>query len=537
MKHVTESAGEFDFVIVGAGSAGCVLANRLTADGRHKVLLLEAGGRDLNPWIHIPVGYFKTMHNPNTDWCYETEPCPGLNGRSIQWPRGKVLGGSSSINGQIYTRGQPEDFDHWRQLGNAGWSWDDLFPYFKKSEGFEEGENEFHGGDGPLGVSRARAKMELCDTFIAAAEAAGIPKTDDFNGASQFGVGYIHQTTRNGLRCSTAVGYLRPAKKRRNLTVVTNAHAERVLFDGKRATGVRYNVKGKSFDAKAGREVIMSAGAIGSPQILMISGIGPAAHLKEQGIDVVHDLKGMGRNLQDHLQVRMVFEITKPISLNDSVNNPIRKALMGVQYMLTRTGPLTFGASILCAFAKSGPEAATPDIQWHMQPLSADKPGDGLHRFSAFTSSTCQLRPESRGHIELKSSDPAVYPAIHPNYLATETDRRVTVAGMKMTREIVLKEPLALIIKEERVPGAKYASDDELLEAARNSSQTIYHPVGTCKMGSDPAAVVDQKLKVQGVEGLRVVDASIMPTLTSGNTNAPTIVIAEKASDMILEQY
>ena len=331
------------------------------------------------------------------------------------------------------------------------------------------------------------------------------------------------------------MGYLRPAKKRGNLTVITGAHVERILFEGKRAVGVRFSVSGKSREAQAGREVLMASGALGSPQILMLSGIGPASHLKGHGIDVVHGLEGVGQNLQDHLQVRMVFEVNRPISLNDSVNNPIRKALMGVQYMLTRTGPLTFGASLVCAFGRSGPEVATPDIQWHMQPLSADKPGDGLHRFSAFTSSTCQLRPESRGHIELKSSDPRDYPAIHPNYLATETDRRVTVAGMKVTRDIVSKEPLASLIKEERVPGAKYASDDQLLEAARNTSQTIYHPVGTCKMGSDPKAVVDSTLKVHGLKGLRIIDASIMPTVTSGNTNAPTIMIAEKASDMILE--
>ena len=532
---MADSAGSYDFIIAGAGSAGCVLANRLTENGRHKVLLLEAGPRDWNPWIHIPVGYFKTMHNPGTDWCYMTEPCEGLNGRALQWPRGKVLGGSSSINGQIYIRGQKEDFDHWRQLGNAGWAWDDVLPYFKRSEGFELGEDEYHGGSGPLGVSQARARLELCDSFIAAAAAAGIPTTADFNGASQDGAGYIQQTTRNGLRCSTAVGYLRPAKKRGNLTVITGAHVERILFEGKRAVGVRFSVSGKSREAQAGREVLMASGALGSPQILMLSGIGPASHLKGHGIDVVHGLEGVGQNLQDHLQVRMVFEVNRPISLNDSVNNPIRKALMGVQYMLTRTGPLTFGASLVCAFGRSGPEVATPDIQWHMQPLSADKPGDGLHRFSAFTSSTCQLRPESRGHIELKSSDPRDYPAIHPNYLATETDRRVTVAGMKMTRDIVSKEPLASLIKEERVPGAKYASDDQLLEAARNTSQTIYHPVGTCKMGSDPKAVVDSTLKVHGLKGLRIIDASIMPTVTSGNTNAPTIMIAEKASDMILE--
>lgn len=525
----------YDFVIAGAGSAGCVLANRLTANGRYTVLLLEAGPQDWNPWIHVPVGYFKTMHNPGTDWCYKTEPCDGLNGRSIDWPRGRVLGGSSSINGLIYIRGQREDFDHWRQLGNAGWSYEDVLPYFKRSEGYEKGGDDIHGGDGPLGVSDARARLELCDHFIASAENIGIPRTSDFNRGDQTGVGYIQQTTRNGMRCSTAVGYLRPAKNRGNLTVVTNAHVERVIFEGKRATGIAYKVGGKEQRAMAGREVILSAGAIGSPQILMLSGVGPASHLRDIGIDVVHDAGGVGENLQDHLQVRMIFRLNKPISLNGKVNNPVRRAMMGLQYALTRTGPLTFGASLLCAFARSGPDASTPDIQWHIQPLSADKPGVSLHDFPGFTSTSCQLRPESRGHIELKSADPQDHPAIHPNYLATETDRRVTVAGMKITRDIINAEPLASLVEEEMTPGARYASDDELLEAARQHSQTIYHPVGTCKMGSDPAAVVDEKLRAHGLEGLRIVDASIMPTLTSGNTNAPTVMIAEKASDMILE--
>ena len=531
------SKAQFDFIVAGGGSAGCVLANRLTRSGRHSVLLLEAGPRDWNPWIHIPVGYFKTMHNPGTDWCFKTEPCPGIGGRSLEWPRGRVLGGSSSINGLVYIRGQPEDFDQWRQMGNTGWSFDDVLPYFKRAEGYEGGTDDVHGGEGPLGVSDARARLELCDSFIDAAENAGIPRTADFNRGDQTGVGYIQQTSRNGLRCSTAVGYLRPAKKRRNLTVVTNAHAERVLFDGKRAVGVSYRSGNQSHQVFAGREVILSTGAIGSPQVLMLSGVGPADHLREHGIDVVHDSPGVGENLQDHLQVRMIFRINKPISLNGKVNNPITRAMMGVQYALNRTGPLTFGASLVCAFARSEPQVATPDLQWHMQPLSADRPGVKLHDFAGFTSTTCQLRPESRGRILLKSGDPEAHPAIHPNYLATETDRRVTIAGMKITRQIMAAKPMAGLVEEEMTPGAAHDTDEALLEAAKQHCQTIYHPVGTCKMGPDPAAVVDDSLKVRGISGLRVVDASIMPTLTSGNTNAPTVMIAEKASDMILAEY
>ena len=527
-------AAAYDYIVVGAGSAGCVLANRLSADPAKRVLLLEAGGRDWNPWIHIPVGYFKTMHNPGTDWCYKTEPDKGLNGRRLDWPRGKVLGGSSSINGLLYIRGQKEDYDQWRQLGNTGWSYDDVLPYFIRAEDQERGADDYHGVGGPLAVSNMRIRRELCDKFIEAAGELGIPPSDDFNGARQEGAGYFQLTARNGRRCSTAVGYLKPAKQRPNLTVVTHAQTERVLFEGRRAVGVAYRRKGRPQEARCRGEVILAAGAIGSPQILMLSGIGPGGHLQGFDIPVIHDLPGVGRNLQDHLQVRMVFKTNVPITMNDQVHNPFKKMLMGLDYIFFRRGPLSMGASQVCVFARTSPEAATPDIQFHLQPLSADKPGDGLHRFSAFTSSTCQLRPESRGVIELRSPFAQDYPAIHPNYLATVKDQQVTVAGMKMSRAIAGTKTLAPLIECELKPGIAAASDEQLLEAARNISQTIYHPVGTCKMGRDAAAVVDERLRVHGLQGLRVVDASIMPTLVSGNTNAPTIMIAEKASDMIL---
>jgi choline dehydrogenase len=533
---VSDDEPEFDYIIAGAGSAGCVLANRLSANGRYSVLLLEAGTKDTNPWIHVPLGYFKTMHNPKTDWCYMTEPCEGLGGRSIQWPRGKVLGGSSSINGLIYIRGQPEDYDHWRQLGNTGWAFNDVLPYFKKSESNEMGGDDIHGADGPLKVSNSRAQRKLCDMFIDAAGAAGIPRTDDLNGLVQDGIAYPQQTTHRGLRCSTAVAYLRPAQSRSNLSVETRAHVEKVLFEGKRATGIQYRTPSGTKKVRAGREVILAMGSIGSPQILMTSGVGPASHLRDHNIDVVHDLAGVGSNLQDHLQIRLVYRINQPLSLNDEVRNPLRKAMMGLNWAFRRRGPLTFAASPLSAFVKSDPKMATPDLQYFMQPLSADSPGEGLHKFSAFSTSFCQLRPESAGHLELKSADPHVYPAIHPNYLASETDRQAVIAGMKITRKIISCEPLASIMEEELYPGKDIQSNDELLEAGRATSQTIYHPIGTCKMGSDAKAVVDQSLRVHGLEGLRVVDASIMPTVPSGNTNAPTIMVAEKASDIILEK-
>lgn len=529
------SSEVFDYIIIGAGSAGCVLANRLSADPRNRVLLLEAGGRDWNPWIHVPVGYFKTMHNPATDWCYLTEPEPELNGRRLQWPRGKVLGGSSSINGLLYIRGQKEDYDHWRQLGNTGWSYDDVLPYFRKSEDQERGENEYHGADGPIAVSGVRIRSRLCDSIIEAAEEIGIRRNEDFNGAIQEGAGYFQQTCRNGVRCSTATGYLKPARGRQNLKIVTHAMVQRILFEDNKAVGVAWESGNRALEARSNREVILSAGAIGSPQILMLSGIGPARHLQEMGVSVLKDVPGVGENLQDHLQIRSVFKTRQPITLNDEVNNPVRKVLMGMEYILFRTGPLTLAASQVCIFTRTDPALASPDIQFHIQPLSADKPGDGPHKFSAFTASVCQLRPESRGRIRLKTAAPFEHPAIYANYLSAAKDRDVVVKAMKVTRKIASTKSLGELILEEHEPGETVWSDSDLLEFARNRSQTIYHPVGTCKMGADHMAVVDERLRLRDIGGVRVVDASIMPTLVSGNTNAPTIMIGEKAADMILE--
>ncbi len=525
---------EFDYIVVGAGSAGCALANRLSANAGNRVLLLEAGGRDSYPWIHIPVGYFKTMLNPKIDWCFQTEPDPGLNGRSIPWPRGKVLGGSSSINGLVYIRGQSHDYDQWRQLGNTGWSWDDVLPYFMRAEDQQRGASETHGAGGPLGVSDIGFSRGFSDAFIDAAEEIGIPRTDDFNSGNQEGAGYFQLTTRKGRRCSTAVGYLRPIKGRANLSITTHALVRRILFEGKRAVGVEYDVAGQARVAYAKGETVLSSGAIGSPQILQLSGVGPGALLGEFGIPVVHESPGVGKNLQDHLQIRAVYKTNQP-SLNDEVNSLFRKALIGLEYALFRKGPMTLAAGHVGMFTKTRPELETPDVQFHLIPLSTVAPGEGLHKFSAFTSSVCQLRPESRGKIVIKSPRHTDYPAIHPNYLSTEIDRQTIVAGMKLSRKIMATPAMQSLITDEFLPGTDVRTDEELLEHARNNAGTIYHPVGTCKMGDDTMAVVDERLRVRGVEGLRIADASIMPTLISGNTNAPSIMIGEKASDMILE--
>jgi choline dehydrogenase len=526
----------FDYVVIGAGSAGCVLANRLSADPANRVLLLEAGGKDNYLWIHVPVGYFKTMHNPRTDWCFATEPDPGLNGRSIKWPRGKVLGGSSSLNGLLYVRGQPQDYDTWRQMGCVGWSFADVLPYFRKAEDQERGADDYHGTGGPLAVSNMRVRRDVCDAYIAAAQEIGVPTNNDFNGPSQEGAGYFQLTSRNGWRCSTAVAYLRPARSRANLSVRVEALVRRILFKGRRATGVEFSIGGELHKVTARREVILAAGAIGSPQILELSGVGRGDLIQGLGVPLVHELPGVGENLQDHLQARMVYFCTRP-TLNDEVNHILRKMWIGLEYILFRTGPMSMGASQLCIFARSSPDVTTPDIQFHIQPLSADSPGEGLHPFSAFTASVCQLRPESRGRIVPRSADPGAPPAIHPNYLATTTDQRVIVEGVKLSRRLVATQALAPYVRAERDPGPEVQGDEQLLQWVRDTAQTIYHPVGTCKMGlgGDARAVVDPRLRVHGLEGLRVVDASIMPTLVSGNTNAPTIMIAEKAADMILK--
>jgi choline dehydrogenase len=528
----------FDYIIIGAGSAGCAVANRLSESGLYRVAVVEAGGRDSNPWIHVPVGYFKTMGNSKTDWCYVAQQDSGLNGRAIPWPRGRVLGGSSSINGLLYVRGQPLDFNHWQQLGNAGWGWDDVLPYFKRSETWkgDSTDLELRGGDGPLSVSPTSLKRDVVDKWISAAVAAGYRETQDYNGVDQEGVGYFQLTMNKGKRCSSAVAYLNPARGRENLTIFTHMQVEKLLIEDGRVTGINAKHKGQLVQLNAAREVILSAGAIGSPQILMLSGIGDSSGLGAVGITTKKHLPGVGKNLQDHLQARPIFK-TDLSTINTETSNYFKQAIIGLQYVLRKTGPMTMAASLGAGFLKTESWQETPDIQFHIQPFSADNAIEGPHPFSAFTASVLQLRPESVGHLKLVSANIDDHPEIHPNYLEAEIDQRTIVKGIQIARKIAQFEPLKSHITEEYQPGHAVAMDDydATLNWARNTAVTIYHPTGTCKMGSDPMAVVDHRLRVHGLRGLRVADASIMPVITSGNTNAPAIMIGEKVSDMILE--
>jgi choline dehydrogenase-like flavoprotein len=525
----------FDYIIVGAGSAGCVLANRLTASGRHRVLLLEAGGPDRNIWIHIPLGYGKLFANPKVNWLYTTEPEPELNNRRIIQPRGKVLGGSSSINGLLYIRGQHEDFDHWRQLGNAGWGFQDVLPYFRRAEDQERGGDELHGADGPLAVSNVSEPHPLCEAFIEAAGQAGIPRNDDFNGPAQEGAGYFQLTAKNGRRWSTSVGYLRPARRRSNLKIATEALTTRILFSGRRAVGVEYRQGNVTHTAHANAEVIVAGGAFNSPQLLQLSGLGPAELLRSHGIEVIADMAGVGADLQDHLQIRMLYRCTEPSTMNDVINNWRHRYGAGLRYILSRKGLLTIGAGYAGAFLRTRPELATPDVQIHFLIFSADSAGAALHAFPGFMTSICQLRPESRGFVHIKSDDPGVPPAIQPRYLTSQHDRNTVVEGLKRLREVMGRPAIRRYIAEERAPGPSCTSDADLLAFARETGTTVYHPTSTCRMGSDTTAVVDERLRVRGFERLRVIDASIMPTVVSGNTNAAVVMIAEKGADMILE--
>ena len=529
---------EFDYVIVGAGSAGCALANRLSECGRYTVGLLEAGPSDWNPWIHVPVGYYKTMGNPAYDWCYDTENDPGISGRSIPWPRGKVLGGSSSLNGLLYVRGQPRDFDIWSQLGCNGWSWEDVLPFFKKSENWSgEDETGLRGNDGPLSVQPARLKRDIVDMWVDAAVNAGYRRNPDYNGVDQEGVGHFQLTMKGGRRCSSAAAYLSPIKGRRNLSVVTNSHVKKINIHDGRAVSVEVSNKKNFSSILARREIVLSAGSIGSPQILMLSGVGPGSDLKRLGIEVKNDLKGVGENLQDHLQARPIFK-TNLSTINVETSNYFKQALIGLQYIITQRGPMTMAASLGTGFLKTEAHFETPDIQFHIQPFSADMPSKVTHKFSAFTASVLQLRPESTGHLKLKSPNFLDSPEICPNYLSTDVDCKTIVKGVKIARQIANCEPLKSRLNGEHAPGPDVAINDEeaTLEWVRRTAVTIYHPTGTCKMGTDEMAVVTPNLKVKGIEGLRVADASIMPRITSGNTNAPAIMIGEKASDLILKE-
>jgi choline dehydrogenase-like flavoprotein len=529
----------FDYVIIGGGSAGCVLANRLSKDPRNSVCLLEAGGKDDWIWYHIPVGYLFAIGNPRADWMFKTESEPGLNGRVLNYPRGKVLGGCSAINAMVYMRGQREDYDHWRQMGLQGWGWDDVKPIFRQHLDHYLGAGEHHGAGGEWRVEAPRVRWDILDTFIEAAVEAGIPRVDDFNTGSNEGISYFHVNQRNGRRWSAARGFLKPALSRSNLKVETGAHATRILFEGKRAVGVEILQNGTLRRILTRQEVILSAGAVASPQLLQLSGVGDGALLQQHGIDVVHHLPGVGENLQDHLQLRPIYRVQGVRTLNEDYRSLLKKGRMALEYALFRRGPLTMAPSQLGAFTRSSPEHATPNLQFHIQPLSLDKFGEDPHPFPAFTASVCNLRPTSRGNIRIRSGNASDAPSIRPNYLSTMEDQRVAVDSLRLVRRIVSMPALQKYHPQEYKPGSHLNTDEELLSGAREIGTTIFHPVGTAKMGAenDPMAVTDARLRVQGIEGLRVIDASVMPTITSGNTNSPTLMIAEKGAAMILEDH
>jgi choline dehydrogenase-like flavoprotein len=540
MADVTPLEGEYDYIIVGAGSAGCVLANRLSADPGKRVLILEAGGRDNWIWYHIPVGYLFAIGNPRSDWLFKTEAVPGLNGRSLNYPRGKVIGGSSSINAMIYMRGQAQDYDHWRQLGLTGWGWNDVLPVFKQHESHFLGAGEHHAVGGEWRIEHPRVRWDLLDAFRLAAEQAGIKRIDDFNCGDNEGSCAYHVNQKRGRRWSAARGFLKPVLHRQNLRLETGCLVERVEFDGRRAAGVRFRRDGASQLARCRGEVILAAGAIGSIQTLLLSGIGPAAQLQEFGIPIVLDKPGVGENLQDHLQLRLIYKVTGAKTLNEDYHSTVGFARMLFDYAVFRRGPLTMAPSQLGIFTRSDPRRERANIQYHVQPLSLDRFGEPLHTFPAFTASVANVQPTSRGTLRLKSADPADKPAIQPNYLSTDEDRRVAADSIRVTRKIVAQPALKPFRPDEFLPGEAVARDGDdasLIKAAGDIGTTIFHPVGTAKMGlpSDPMAVVDERLRVFGLERIRVVDASVMPTITSGNTNSPTVMIAEKGSAMIRE--